>query len=198
MQFRPLAKRDLPALAQMYTYYALHTVYTYYCYPASASYMGELFKGRGHLCAVAAEEDCAVGYVHIAPSFSFSRKRCTVAVYLQPEDSASCILRRAIQYINAHYMQNLDLHTMLQMTAMSKSLFSAGFKEMTGKSFVSYLKYLRVEHAKKLLLETKYPIQDIALQIGYDDERYFRKIFIEITGISPAQFRKGKENIHTG
>ena len=85
MQFRPLAKRDLPALAQMYTYYALHTVYTYYCYPASASYMGELFKGRGHLCAVAAEEDCAVGYVHIAPSFSFSRKRCTVAVYLQPE-----------------------------------------------------------------------------------------------------------------
>ena len=61
---------------------------------------------------------------------------------------------------------------------------------MTGKSFVSYLKYLRVEHAKKLLLETKYPIQDIALQIGYDDERYFRKIFIEITGISPAQFRK--------
>lgn len=120
------------------------------------------------------------------------------SVYLQPEDSASCILRRAIQYINAHYMQNLDLHTMLQMTAMSKSLFSAGFKEMTGKSFVSYLKYLRVEHAKKLLLETKYPIQDIALQIGYDDERYFRKIFIEITGISPAQFRKGKENIHTG
>ena len=85
MQFRPLAKRDLPALAQMYTYYALHTVYTYYCYPASASYMGELFKGRGHLCAVATEEDCAIGYVHIAPSFSFSRKRCTVAVYLQPE-----------------------------------------------------------------------------------------------------------------
>ena len=98
MQFRPLAKRDLPALAQMYTYYALHTVYTYYCYPASASYMGELFKGRGHLCAVVAEEDCAVGYVHIAPSFSFSRKRCTVAVYLQPEFTNRGIGPQLVQY----------------------------------------------------------------------------------------------------
>ena len=116
--------------------------------------------------------------------------RQSTAVCLQPEDSTAGIFRRAIQYIDAHYMQNLDLPAMLQMTAMSKSFFSAGFKEITGKSFVSYLRALRVEHAKQLLTETQYSIQDVALQVGYDDERYFRKVFSEVVGVSPAQYRK--------
>lgn len=120
--------------------------------------------------------------------------RKNTALFLQPENSVESILRRAVQYIDNHYTQNLDLASMLQMTAMSKSLFSAGFKEITGMSFVSYLRYLRIEHAKKLLKESRYSIQDIAIQIGYDDERYFRKIFVSITGISPAQFRKEAEN----
>lgn len=122
------------------------------------------------------------------------RLRKETAVYLQPDDSSVSILRRAIQFIDTHYMQNLDLSAMLQMTAMSKSLFSAEFKEMTGKSFVNYLRHLRIEHAKRLLEETRYSIQDIALKVGYDDERYFRKVFAEITGVSPAQFRKGLGN----
>ena len=85
IRIRPLEPRDLPALAQLYTHYATHSVTTYYQGEASEAYMRSLFTGRGHACAVAVDEtDGAVGYVHISPTIGLHRP-CTMAVYVQYE-----------------------------------------------------------------------------------------------------------------
>ena len=73
---------------------------------------------------------------------------------------------------------------------MSKSYFSRNFKDVTGKTFVTYLNDMRIETAKKYLTETKQPIYWIASQVGYVDEHYFRRVFRERTGVTPKQFRE--------
>lgn len=51
---------------------------------------------------------------------------------------------------------------------------------------MNYIMMVRVEKAKALLLQTDYKINDIALAVGYEDTRYFAKVFRKIAGESPT------------
>lgn len=95
----------------------------------------------------------------------------------------------AMQYIRDHMDQDVTLEELLRLTGMSKSYFSKKFKAVTGKTFVTYLNDLRIEAAKKYLEETNQPVYWIARQVGYADERYFRRIFRERTGENPKKYR---------
>jgi two-component system response regulator YesN len=57
-------------------------------------------------------------------------------------------------------------------------------------SFVDYLKRIRVEKAKELLSSTDFKIHEVALRVGYDNPKYFARIFREMTGVSPQEFKK--------
>lgn len=98
-------------------------------------------------------------------------------------------VHRAMNYIREHMDREITLDELLKLTGMSKSYFSRKFKELTGKTFVTYLNDMRIEAAKKYLRETKQPIYWIARQVGYTDEHYFRRIFREKTGDTPKKYR---------
>lgn len=102
-------------------------------------------------------------------------------------------IHRAMNYIREHMDRDITLEELLRLTGMSKSHFSRKFKNLTGKTFVTYLNDLRIEAAKKYLRETKQPIYWIAKQVGYADERYFRRIFRERVGDNPKQFRENHQ-----
>lgn len=102
-------------------------------------------------------------------------------------------LHRAMNYIREHMDRDITLEELLRLTGMSKSHFSRKFKNLTGKTFVTYLNDLRIEAAKKYLTETRQPIYWIAKQVGYADERYFRRIFRERVGDNPKQFRENNQ-----
>lgn len=99
-------------------------------------------------------------------------------------------IHEAMQYIRDHMDQDVTLEELLRLTGMSKSYFSKKFKAVTGKTFVTYLNDLRIESAKKYLEETDQPVYWIARQVGYADERYFRRIFRERTGENPKKYRQ--------
>jgi len=75
---------------------------------------------------------------------------------------------------------------------MSRSYFNQCFKEILGRSFNEYLRYLRIERAKDYLLKTDYSVQWIAEQTGYRDEKYFCRVFRQITNKTPSSFRRTK------
>lgn len=102
-------------------------------------------------------------------------------------------IHKAMNYIREHMDREITLKELLQLTGMSKSHFSRKFKDLTGKTFVTYLNDLRIEAAKKYLTETRQPIYWIARQVGYADERYFRRIFRERIGDNPKQFRENNQ-----
>ncbi|UUZ86876.1 helix-turn-helix transcriptional regulator [Paenibacillus sp. P26] len=61
---------------------------------------------------------------------------------------------------------------------------------MVGITFNDYVRAARVEHAKALLRQTGKTIGWIASQSGYPNEKYFCRVFREVTGMLPSEYRK--------
>ncbi|BBF41333.1 two-component response regulator yesN [Lachnospiraceae bacterium KM106-2] len=55
---------------------------------------------------------------------------------------------------------------------------------------MNYLKDIRIEQAKRLLVDTDEKIISISHRVGYENEKHFMKIFRNECGISPSEYRK--------
>jgi len=73
---------------------------------------------------------------------------------------------------------------------ISRSYFSQCFKDLMGKTFNEYSRFIRVEKSKEYLLNTNNTIFWIAERVGYTDEKYFSRIFRELTGLLPSEYRQ--------
>lgn len=73
---------------------------------------------------------------------------------------------------------------------VNSSYLSRLFKKETDKNFVDYLTDIRIEKAIYLLETTKLKNSDIAAAVGFEDERYFGKVFKKKQGITPKQWRE--------
>lgn len=104
------------------------------------------------------------------------------------------LLRRmydAIVYVNKHYAEEITAEDCSRRLYMSYSYFSRKFKEITGKSFKSYLTATRINHAEKALLSTEKPITQIAMECGFNNLAYFSSIYKKLKGVSPSAAREG-------
>lgn len=98
-----------------------------------------------------------------------------------------------MDYLHAHYQdRNLNLSGMAASLGYSVSYVAVILKRHDD-SFTKALSSLRMEEAKKRLLESGQPIAQIALEVGYDDPYYFSHCFKKIVGKSPLEFRKNAE-----
>jgi two-component system response regulator YesN len=86
--------------------------------------------------------------------------------------------------------QSLTAGEIAQMVNMSSSYFSQCFKQIVGKTYTDYLRDIRLERAKHYLTSTTKTIQWIAEQVGYNDEKYFSRLFREHVGMLPSEFRQ--------
>ena len=59
-----------------------------------------------------------------------------------------------------------------------------------GATFGTYIRDIRMEQAKKLLLHTDKKLYEIAGEVGYADPKYFSRVFREQTGSLQADYRK--------
>ncbi|MNJ48279.1 HTH-type transcriptional regulator YesS [compost metagenome] len=79
---------------------------------------------------------------------------------------------------------------MAGMVNMSSSYFSQCFKEIVGQTYTDYLREIRMQRAQQYLRNTTKTIQWIAEQVGYNDEKYFSRLFREQVGVLPSEFRQ--------
>lgn len=101
-------------------------------------------------------------------------------------------IARALQIIYDELDSPLLLNEVAERVNMSRSYFSACFKKVTGSSFNQYVREKRIRIAKEFLENTDYSIMEIALKCGYEDEKYFGKVFRQETGFLPSKYRKEK------
>lgn len=97
---------------------------------------------------------------------------------------------RAIAYIRENYHKDLNLAVVANYISLNYSYFSHMFKEYIGQNFVDYLKMVRVESARKLLKETDFKILEISEMVGYKNPKQFARVFREVEGISPKEYRE--------
>ncbi|MCD8012396.1 MAG: response regulator [Lachnospiraceae bacterium] len=102
-------------------------------------------------------------------------------------------LEKAIRYIHENYSSDLNMAVVSNHVSMNYSLFSQEFKQYTGENFVSYLRSLRMEEAKRLLKQTQLRVVEISQKVGYENEKHFMKTFKAVYGVSPSEFRKNQE-----
>lgn len=110
------------------------------------------------------------------------------------EDSQSIQkIKKAIEYIQQRYNEDINLAVVSNYISMNYSLFSYSFKQYTGTNFVNYIKKLRVDEAKKLLEQTDMKIIEISKTVGYPNEKHFMKLFKLYCGVSPSEYRKNMQ-----
>ena len=104
------------------------------------------------------------------------------------KESASSVAR-AMEYIKKNYASDINLETVAQAVHVTPSYLSGLFKQNLGENFVDYVNRVRIENAKNLLSDSKDTIEQIAVFVGYQNEKYFFRVFKKITGLTPTQFR---------
>ncbi|REK75585.1 AraC family transcriptional regulator [Paenibacillus paeoniae] len=99
------------------------------------------------------------------------------------------LVSRATRYIETSYSEAITVEGLAEQLGCSSSYLSRLFKKQLGTTPNEYLIRVRVEHASRLLTETKASLQQISLSIGYLDVYYFSRMFKKQTGVSPLRFR---------
>ena len=102
--------------------------------------------------------------------------------------------QRICNYINLHFS---DYDLSIEKTAADLNTTTAMVRQsvlkLTGKMYKDYIIFLRIEYAKKLLLKDNMTVADTCQQVGYGNISYFIKLFKEITGVTPAKYKKTEE-----
>ena len=101
-------------------------------------------------------------------------------------------IRQAVQYVQAHFREPLNMAEVSNRVSMNYSLFSTLFKQYTGVNFVNYLQNLRIEETKRLLATTDWRVSEIGRRSGFTDDKHFLKTFKSVTGFSPTEYRKSR------
>jgi YesN/AraC family two-component response regulator len=108
----------------------------------------------------------------------------------QQAQDAAPIIQEALAYIDAHYLDNLQLSDIAARVHLSEKYFSRYFKQQVGQSFTDYINLLRINRAKNFLLHTTAPIYKIAMDLNFSDAAYFTKVFLKYEKVTPYQFRQ--------
>ncbi len=113
-------------------------------------------------------------------------------VTTKKHEFSNSVIEKSKDYIQNNYKKDISLEDISREVDMSTYYFSKLFKETTGSNFIEYLTNLRIDHAKKLLLEGELSMKEICAEIGYTDPNYFSRIFKKCVGLTPTEFKEGR------
>ncbi len=104
-------------------------------------------------------------------------------------------IAEAIDYINHHFKEQPSLDKIAEKVHLSPFHFQRLFTEWAGTSPKKFLQYISVEHAKKLLKENQATLFDAAYETGLSGTSRLHDLFINIEGMTPAEYRNGGRNL---
>lgn len=100
------------------------------------------------------------------------------------------ISKKIREYVDTHPATEISAPQIANLFSISESYLARIFNRSFGCSLTTYLIRRRIGEAQTLLLTTELPISEIAHRVGYDNQSYFAKMFLQNVGISPLRYRK--------
>jgi two-component system response regulator YesN len=134
----------------------------------------ELHEIEDMLCSIA---------VHMAGAFGAHR-----------QSKEFLLVQNLIKYMEENLQFNIGLQDIASHVNMGVSSVSTIFKEETGTTVYDYLTNLRIDKACELLQDSTLRIADIALQVGYQNENSFIRVFRKIKSTTPGKFRENSKS----
>lgn len=93
-------------------------------------------------------------------------------------------------YVTVHFAEHSVLQTIGTQLNYSIPYLSKKFKAETGESFKSYQQRIRINEAALMLIHTNASVYEISKLVGYEDVKYFIKVFTKSKGVSPSKFKR--------
>lgn len=112
----------------------------------------------------------------------------------QYDTARQYITDKILTYIEQNYEKDVSLETLSRQLNYSITYLSRLIKKNCGKNFTELLLDCRIKHAKELLKNSDFKINQIAKLVGYGDFSYFIQIFKKKAGVTPSDYR-GMYNI---
>lgn len=99
------------------------------------------------------------------------------------------IMKKIGEYLKKNYQYEINLQEIADSFYLSREYISRRFKQEFNETITDYLTRIRVEKAKELLKNQHLKIYEIAYQVGYQNEKYFSKVFKKLVGCTPNEYR---------
>ncbi|MDO5416840.1 MAG: helix-turn-helix transcriptional regulator [Lachnospiraceae bacterium] len=107
-------------------------------------------------------------------------------------DKEQLLVKKIKNYVENYYSDySLNVTAVADAVNLSPNYMSKIFKNNTNEGLLSYINYVRINHAKELLRTTNINIDEIALMVGFSNSRSFRRNFQNLTGITATDYRNG-------
>lgn len=100
------------------------------------------------------------------------------------------LVQRCLAYIDEHYRSDISLESTAQKFGLSAGYFSQYFKNKLKINFTVYLNQVRLSKAKAMLEHETLRVYKIAEAVGYQDVKYFNRVFKKEFGMTPEEYRK--------
>jgi two-component system response regulator YesN len=108
---------------------------------------------------------------------------------LNEKKNTNKLIESALDYIRQNYDKDISRETVANEVYITPGYLSLLFKQKLNMSFLDFLHKIRIEKACQLLGDPGKRVADIALQVGYNDEKYFFQVFKKYMRMTPKQFR---------
>ena len=99
-------------------------------------------------------------------------------------------VQKCVDYIEMNLDKKIRAADIAALVGYTEYYLTHKFKEETGLSVTDYIKFAKIERAKVLLKSTDQTVQDIATALSFSTRNYFSRIFQEVTGQTPMEYRE--------
>lgn len=105
-------------------------------------------------------------------------------------------LMKILEWIRIHSAQPITVQQIAEQFTYNKDYLNRYFKRRMGMSVQEYIYKLKMAKAKNLLYQSRLSIKEIAYSLGFQDDKYFMKMFKRHEGLTPTEFRNAYYQTH--
>lgn len=114
----------------------------------------------------------------------------SVVNFYQLNKVQSTTLQNILNHLLKHYKNKISISEIANIANLTPTATCRFFKQKTNKTIIQYVNELRIQFATQQLIETNQTVSFIASDAGFESMAFFHKVFKEVTGKTPGEYRK--------
>lgn len=122
---------------------------------------------------------------------------CEISDNINLISPQTTIVFQVLNEIHEHYNEKISFEKIARNNAIGEARLVQIFKSAIGFTPQKYQKNYQIKQAEHLIIHSKYPISQIAQNVGFDDPLYFSRVFKSVTSLSPNEYRTKYKKLKT-
>jgi YesN/AraC family two-component response regulator len=111
-------------------------------------------------------------------------------------DADNDMMQHLMAYLDENISNpNIKIDDMAEAVNLGRTVFYGKIKSIVGMRPVDFLRHVRIQRAEQLIVNSAYPLSQIAYEVGFGDSKYFSTTFKKEIGMTPSEYRKTKLHI---